>query len=168
MSKECMTYTRANCPNMTILLWHFMLSLRSTTFHSICQQKDLCSTCSKYFEERNAWNVDSNAEKAQKYHTRRKDRAREETEKDKQLAKKDKTVKVSTFDLESVLPTLCTLAGQIFYKHKLATYNFSVYDLANQKGTCYVWNESEAQRGAYEMSTDVCGSYRWCSILMLV
>ncbi|KAJ8883104.1 hypothetical protein PR048_014943 [Dryococelus australis] len=43
--------------------------------------------------------------------------------------------------------------GQIFYLRKLAVYNLTVYNMANQDGVCYLWNEPEGKRGPVEIAT---------------
>lgn len=58
-------------------------------------------------------------------------------------------------DLQQVISLPKTDAGMVFYKRKLSTYNFTIYDRLFKKGFCYVWNESEAKRGANEIATCV-------------
>lgn len=40
-----------------------------------------------------------------------------------------------------------------FYKRKLATYNFTVFDLRTKEGSCYMWDESVAKRGSSEIAS---------------
>lgn len=40
-----------------------------------------------------------------------------------------------------------------FYKSKLSTYNFTIYDLGNHEGYCYVWTKQIAKRGPNEISS---------------
>ena len=58
-----------------------------------------------------------------------------------------------TFDMEAVLPTPCSNVSQVYYKRKLSCYKCSVYSLGDGKGYCYLWNESEGQRGSCEIGT---------------
>ena len=51
--------------------------------------------------------------------------------------------------MEAVLPTLCSNVSQVYYKRKLSCYKYSVYSLGDRKGYCYLWNESEGQRGGH-------------------
>ncbi|XP_043274845.1 uncharacterized protein [Venturia canescens] len=41
----------------------------------------------------------------------------------------------------------------MYYSRKLAIYNLTVFDMGNHKGTCYIWNETIAKRGANEISS---------------
>ena len=75
-------------------------------------------------------------------HIERKDRAREEKLTDKLISIQDKYVHVTTFDMEAVLSTPCSLVSRLHYKSKLNSYNLSVYSLGSGQGTCYMWDES--------------------------
>ena len=86
-------------------------------------------------------------------HQEKKKRSRVEKQKDKDRAKSDKNFQVVTFDLEAVLTTPCSLVNQAYYKWKLNCYNLSVYSLGDNKGTCYLWNETDGERGSCEIST---------------
>ena len=78
---------------------------------------------------------------------------RTEKSKDKLRAQTDNTFNVATFDMEAVLPTPCSDVSQVYYKRKLSCYNCSVYSLGDGKGHCYLWNETEGQRGSCEIGT---------------
>lgn len=60
---------------------------------------------------------------------------------------------MATIDLEAVLTTPCSLVSQAYYKRKLCCCNLSFYSLRNNKGTCYLWNETEGERGSSEVGT---------------
>ncbi|CAC5393377.1 unnamed protein product [Mytilus coruscus] len=69
---------------------------------------------------------------------------------------KSKTYKsfvVSTFDLEAVLPTPCSMVGDLYYKRCLSIYNLSFYSLGDGKGTCYLWDEVNGGRGSKEIGS---------------
>ena len=53
--------------------------------------------------------------------------------------------------MEAVLPTLCSNVSQVYNKRKLSCYKYSVYSLGDGKGYCYLWNESEGQRGGHRL-----------------
>ena len=41
----------------------------------------------------------------------------------------------------------------LYYKRRLNTYNFTIFDLSTHAGHCYVWNETIASRGACEIAS---------------
>jgi hypothetical protein len=43
----------------------------------------------------------------------------------------------------------------LFYKRRLNSFNFTIYDLGSSDGFCYLWNESIGKRGACEISSCV-------------
>ena len=43
----------------------------------------------------------------------------------------------------------------LYYKRRLNTFNFSMYDLGTKQVQCFIWNESNSGRGACEISTCV-------------
>lgn len=119
------------------------------SFHK--PKKDQCSTCTKYtvatVEER---------EKIQaKYdqHLANKKASRDAKNLDKEIAMKDPSLKVYTFDLQSVLPTPCGEVSNFYYVRKFATYNLTMYDLATAEGYCYMWHETQGARGADEIAS---------------
>jgi hypothetical protein len=79
----------------------------------------------------------------------------EEKKKDKERAKSDKYFAAVTFDLEDVLPTPCTMVGDLFDKRCLSTYNLSFYSLGDGKCTCYFWDETNGGRGSSDIGSCV-------------
>ena len=71
------------------------------------------------------------------------------------LAKSNSKVLFFNFDLQAVLSTPKSDAGQIFYKRKLSVYNLCIFHLGDNKGFCNFWDESHGNRGANEISTCV-------------
>ena len=68
-------------------------------------------------------------------------------------AKNDKDFVTCNFDLEAVLYSPLFFSKPIFYKRKLAMYNFTVYEVAKKNGFCYMWDETQGKRGANEIAT---------------
>ncbi|CAC5390832.1 unnamed protein product [Mytilus coruscus] len=97
--------------------------------------------------------LDDNDEEQFVRHQRNKESSRDQKSKDKQRAKTDKSFVVSTFDLEAVLPTPCSMVGDLYYKRCLSTYNLSFYSLGDGKGTCYLWDEVNGGRGSNEIGS---------------
>lgn len=59
------------------------------------------------------------------------------------------------YDLQAVLRTSSGDISTFYYKSKLATYNFTMYDIVLKQGYCYIWNKICAKRGANEIGTCV-------------
>ena len=121
------------------------------SFHT--PKKDQCPQCVKYAEKEKRDELTGEDKQSYNQHQERKTLAREEKAKDKELAKTLKTHYSATFDLEAVLSTPCSKVSVMFYKRKLSCYNLSFYSLGNQRGTCYLWDESEGGRGSSEIGT---------------
>jgi len=134
-------YRKAFCENFNM------------SFHK--PKKDQCSVCNRYDQRKRDGTLNEDMELEYSRHQQMKMWAREEKQKDKDRARNDKSVHVSTFDLEAVLPTPCSLVGELYYKRKISCYNLSYYSLADQKGTCYIWDETQGGRGANEIGSCV-------------
>ena len=74
-------------------------------------------------------------------------------EESKEKALQDKKHNASVFDLQQNILIPKSNRGELYYKRRLAVYNFTVYDLASHDGYCYLANESLTKRGANEIST---------------
>ena len=60
---------------------------------------------------------------------------------------------VITCDLQKVLQCPSGQNNLFFYKSRLSAYNFTVYVSGEQKGYCYVWDQTEAKKGCVEISS---------------
>ena len=71
-------------------------------------------------------------------HIRRKDYVNSLKKDHAERAKEDQTFLTCNFDLEAVFYSPLFFAKPIFYKRKLAIYNFTVYEVAKKSGfvTC--------------------------------
>ncbi len=100
-------------------------------------KKDQCIDCLKFLH-----NPDPTETQKKEYndHIRQKERARQEKQNDNEKAaqSENNSFIVATFDLESVLYTPKTQAGQLYYTQKLAVYNFTIYEHNTKMGfvTC--------------------------------
>lgn len=70
----------------------------------------------------------------------------------KYLAKQDLCNLAYNIDIQAVLTTSKGSAVQIFYLKKLAAYNLIIYNLATRNVICYLWDETQGQRGANEIA----------------
>ncbi|CAH1107035.1 unnamed protein product [Psylliodes chrysocephalus] len=125
---------------------HFSLS-----FHK--PRKDQCPTCTSY----EAANAESKASMLEQYnfHIKNKERARNEKNLDKAEAKETpEKIHSANFDLQQVLYVPTDPTNPIlFYKTKLATYNFTIFNCGNNIGKCYMWSEVEGSRGPCEIAS---------------
>jgi len=67
------------------------------------------------------------------------------------IKKHKKDLVCACFDLQEVLATPRSFESSLYYKRRLNTFNFTVYDMASKDEFAYVWNESIARRGACEI-----------------
>lgn len=139
--RECLK----ECTYRKTFLTHFNLS-----FHR--PKKDQCPICTTY----QSANVESKADLQESYdlHIRLKEKARSEKTLDKNESKINETVHSCNFDLQQVLYVPKDPTNPIlFYKTKLATYNFTIFDCGRSIGKCYYWTEVEAGRGPCEIAS---------------
>lgn len=114
-------------------------------------KKDQCSTCNSY---RNAVDTEkTNLHDAWEAHKRREKESMEEKSRDKVKACSDQSYRAITFDLEAVLSTPHAGDSQIYYRRKLAVYNFTILESASQQGFNYIWDETEGGRGANDIGS---------------
>ena len=114
-------------------------------------KKDQCDRCVVYAVATNKEKMELETEYQQ--HIQNKKIVRDLKDYDKLQAVEDKTLCVACFDLQKVLITPSCEISSFYYKSKLATYNFTIYDVGNNKGHCYTWNESIAKRGPNKISS---------------
>lgn len=114
-------------------------------------KKDQCDFCSVYSLSDDKKKLEIQRE--YDTHIKNKTLARELKDADKIIATDDKTVCVACFDLQKVLATPQSNVSDFYYKSKYSTYNFTVYDVGNNEGFCYVWHEKIAKRGPCEIAS---------------
>lgn len=114
-------------------------------------KKDQCKKC--LAQENLTESQKEEGRKTYEEHIQKKNMARKERDNDKQKARENSDVLAFNFDLEAVLTTPKGSAGQIFYLRKLAIYNLTVYNLGNQDGVCYLWDETQGKRGSNEIAS---------------
>ena len=113
--------------------------------------KDQCDFCVSFANA-----CDEEKEKlSDKYenHMKNKDLVQKHKEADKNEASSNADTVVCCFDLEEVLLTPHSFESCLYFKRRLNTFNFTVYDLNTHDGYCYVWNEAIASRGACEIAS---------------
>ena len=116
-------------------------------------KKDQCLTCNVYHNAIQKGTITTGQQEKYDSHQTRKQRARIEKENDKTKARTEPNVHTACFDLQSVLYTPCSLVSVMYYMRKLCCYNLTFYSLGDNKGTCFIWSELDAKRGASEVGT---------------
>lgn len=103
-------------------------------------KKDRCDICCG-FETKNISEIEYQK------HLEKKERARQEKDKDKELAQQEK---VYTFCMDLQAVKICPVvnASKIYYKTKLAVHNFTIYDMNTHVCRNYWFNETEADLSA--------------------
>nr|CAI5847710.1 unnamed protein product [Callosobruchus analis] len=113
-------------------------------------KKDMCDTCYKY---NNNPEKNNSQEQEQMDHIRNKEIVRKLKDGDKEKAEVDKSISVSCFDLQKVILVPQCERPPFYYKCKLSTYNFTVFDVNSKEGFCYIWTEQIAKRGGNEIAS---------------
>jgi len=120
-------------------------------FHT--PKKDQCEFCTRY--QNSSIEVKATIQNEYDDHQRNKVRARETKDNEKLRAKQDSRIVSAVYDLEQVLQCPALEVSVLFYKRKLSVYNFTIYELGNSDGHCYMWHEGLAKRGGNDMATCV-------------
>lgn len=81
---------------------------------------------------------------------------------EKELSRKEKdkenntdNVVVAVYDLQAVLQCPRGDVSSFYYVSKLNVFNFTMYELKSKAVKCFIWDESEANRGVCEIGTCV-------------
>nr|CAH7730724.1 unnamed protein product [Callosobruchus chinensis] len=114
-------------------------------------KKDLCDICHRYENG----STDEKISMGDEYqlHLKNKNLARALKAADKERAKQKTTLCCAVFDLQQVLSVPKSEVGLAYYKLKLSTYNFTVFDLAYKDAFCYMWYQCIGNRGASEIGS---------------
>lgn len=154
MSKQYLEWCAFNrIPKENIASRRQYITLLCTEFNIsfFKPKKDQCALC-RLIKTGTRVERERHKDKYLKHQTNKK-LARKELRAAKEEGVKDKSVKVCAFDLQKVLPLPKSEVSVFFYKSKLSFYNLSCFDLVEQKGTCHLWHEGVAKRGANEISS---------------
>uniref|UniRef100_A0A6P7GN78 Uncharacterized protein LOC114344462 n=1 Tax=Diabrotica virgifera virgifera TaxID=50390 RepID=A0A6P7GN78_DIAVI len=114
-------------------------------------KKDQCSLC-------NSYNIAKDKGPLQEDYNNHKQREKDDMQMkadDKQRSRADegKTFRSISFDMQAILPIPHAGDNQIYYKHKLNVYNFTIYDTSNSDGHCFVWDETHGNKGSVEIGS---------------
>ncbi|KAF8782107.1 hypothetical protein HNY73_012435 [Argiope bruennichi] len=112
-------------------------------------KKDQCSLCRQY---ENSPKSDALTEKYEQ-HIIEKDLSRMEKQADKENS--DAETAVAVYDLQAVLSVPNCLVSDFYYLSKVASYNFTIFNIKKDEMFCYFWNETQGHRGPVEIGTSV-------------
>lgn len=68
-------------------------------------------------------------------------------------SKKNNGLVVASMDLQKVLSTPHNDSMLLYYSRKYSMYNFSIYDSSTRDCYCYIWGESDGNKGSNEIAT---------------
>ncbi|KAH9636251.1 hypothetical protein HF086_009447 [Spodoptera exigua] len=123
---------------------HFKLS-----FH--VPKKDQCDKCHIYKNKFTPTLVETQLHES---HLRNKNLARTRKLLDKEAAKSSNgKILTATFDFQKVLNAPHGNLSILYYKRKLSVFNFTIFNLVDKEGTCFMWHEGQGKRGANEVSS---------------
>lgn len=118
-------------------------------------KKDKCIICEQMRNRKKSGALTSEEKLEWKNHKREKKATYKEYKADVEKAKQNANVIVASFDLQRVLATPHSDSTLMYYTRKYAYYNLTVYENKTQEGTCYLWGECDAKKGAIEIATCV-------------
>ncbi|VEN62189.1 unnamed protein product [Callosobruchus maculatus] len=104
-------------------------------------KKDQCDICLGF-------KYNHISEDKYRVHLEKKNLAREEKSRDKEKEKW-----IFTMDLQSVLMCPLSKASKMYYKSKLVLHNFTIFNLKNSDGFCYLWHEGQGGMSSNEFAT---------------
>ncbi|CAH0682478.1 unnamed protein product [Chilo suppressalis] len=113
-------------------------------------KKDQCDKCHAFFCNKEPTDTQK---REQDLHMQRKNFCRTVKAADKAEAERNSSIIVATFDMQKILTCPFGNVSIFYYKRKLNLYNFTVYDVAQKSGYCYMWTEVFGKKGANEISS---------------
>nr|CAI5861067.1 unnamed protein product [Callosobruchus analis] len=122
-------------------------------------KKDLCDTCHNF--ENLPVEKKSEMEEEYQQHLRNKELSRQIKNNDKESARSNPLQVSVVFDLQQVLSVPKSNVGVSYYKLKLSTYNFTMYNLLSKECQCFMWNECIARRGSSEIGSCLLKFVEW-------
>lgn len=116
-------------------------------------KKDQCSFC--MMMKNNPRQVREAKKNKWITHLNNKKMSRALKQKDKNDAMKDKSIAVSSFDLQKQLSCPKSESSAMYYFSKLNVYNFTIFNHVDRMGNCYLWHEGIGKKGSSEISSSL-------------
>ena len=116
-------------------------------------KKDMCGLCDAYRSS----NKEQQDKLQDKYneHIQEKDKVRQLKAVAKEKACTQSEHCAAVFDLEQVIYVPRSNRSELFYKRRLSCFNFTIYNLGNKDGHCFLAHEGLAKRGSSEIASYV-------------
>ena len=138
-------------PKPSLSTYQRVFQSKNLSFHN--PKKDQCSLCAMY--KTGDVSVRTKLEGKFNKHTAEKNTVRQLKDRSKQRAHEDNTFLCASFDLQQVIYLPSSNESAVFYKRRLAVFNFTLYNIFNKDCFCYTWSEAESKRGSSEIATCV-------------
>ncbi|CAF4755652.1 unnamed protein product [Pieris macdunnoughi] len=114
-------------------------------------KKDQCDECHVFRLKKNP--TDQEKETFQQHQANKKVARNLKSQDKKDAEESNGNMVAAVFDFEKVLQCPHGNINIFYYKRKLSSFNFTVFDMGKRKAVCYMWDESVAKRGANEVSS---------------
>lgn len=147
---HCM-YQQENEDGPSLSLYKTVLREMKLKFHS--PKKDQCGICDTYHRGTQSQKEHLATDFAK--HINEKNKVREIKRTAKERACSDPTFHAAVFDLQQVIYLPKSTRSELFYKRRLANYNFTVFSLGTKEGTCYLSHEGQTKRGSCEIASHI-------------
>lgn len=112
-------------------------------------KKDICGFCDNFKN----LSGEEKQQKQESYNCHINEKNQSRIEKENDLKSCASTTVVSCFDLQAVQTVPSGDRSDFFYKRRLSCYNFTIYEINNKQGYCFLWHEGLANRGVNEIGS---------------
>ncbi|KAL4718628.1 hypothetical protein ACJJTC_005182 [Scirpophaga incertulas] len=114
-------------------------------------KKDQCNECHIFKLKKEP--TDREKDAFQQHQTNKEVTRVLKTQDKKDAEESNGVIVTAVFDFEKVLQCPHGNINVFYYKRKLSSFNFTVFDMGKRRALCYMWDESVAKRGANEVSS---------------
>lgn len=114
-------------------------------------KKDLCQRCTSF----RLMSTEDQEPLQELYnlHEKNKNAVKDIQIKEIEDGRKSKDCIIAVFDMQKVLQLPHTQIGPSYYKRKIKLYNFTVFDMIDHQGFCWLWNETTSDKGTDEIAS---------------
>ncbi|XP_073948647.1 uncharacterized protein [Choristoneura fumiferana] len=116
-------------------------------------KKDRCLTCEIHHADTDQ--TDNNKQIKYAFHLANKTIARFLKDNHKLSAQTSKTIVTACYDFQKVLCTPQSDVSLFYYKRKFSVYNFTIFDIGNTEGFCFIYDETVGKKGPNEICSSL-------------